>query len=131
MAIDLDAYGRLQEKFKNQVEDDRKLAKCKLGQEYGVYVPNSEPTERVDYVLVAMEPNFGAKYDIEDLERMIEKENLGGFQPGAVTGSLGLFAEALKLYLCPHGETYWFTDVAKGAMPPAAAKKLWKRSNWS
>ena len=127
MSIDLDAYGRLEDKFEKQVEDDRKLAKCTLGHEYGVYVPNGQPTDRADYVLVAMEPNFGAKYDIEDLERK-KAEGLLGFQPGDLSEPLGLFVEAIKLYLCPNGETYWLTDVAKGAMPPAVAKKLNKKT---
>ena len=122
MAIDRDAYARLEEKFRRRVGKDRELALKRVGREYGVYVPNVEPTDQADYVLVAMEPNFGGKYDIKDLERRTKEEGLRGFQQDDVKQSLGLFLQAIKLYLCPAKETtYWLTDLSKGAMPPDMA----------
>ena len=126
MSINLDAYERLEEKLKKRVADDRKLALDRLSQEYGVYVPNVKPTDRADYVLVAMEPNFGGEYDIEDLERRIKEEELRGFQPGDASEPLGLFMRSIKLCLCHPGKTYWLTDFSKGAMPPNVAKVNWR-----
>ena len=117
MTINMVAYREMEERFKERVAKDRACALKRVEREHGVYVPNIDPTDQADYVLVAMEPNFRGIKNIAELERKIEEENLRGFQPGDVKESLGLFVQAIKLYLCPGDETYWLTDLSKGAMP--------------
>ena len=111
MAIDLDCYARLEDKFRKRAEQDREDALKRVGRELGMYVPNVKPCARADYVLVAMEPNYGS----DEIDG--EEERLLGFPPKNVDQSLGLFMEAIKLYLCPAEETYWLTDLSKGAIP--------------
>ena len=117
MTINMGDYRELEQRFRERVAKDRACALKRVEREHGVYVPNIDPTDRVDYVLVAMEPNFRGTKNIADLERKIEEEKLRGFQQRDVKESLGLFVQAIELYLCRGDETYWFTDLSKGAMP--------------
>ena len=129
MAVDIVKYRQLEERFKEQVEKDRAALAEKGEGEYGVFIPNVEPTRRADYVLVAMEPNIPEANSTNELERLVAC-GLKGFKPGPVDKPLGLFMRAIKLYLCPNPEetTYWLTDFSKGAMPPALAAKYWKET---
>lgn len=129
MGIDMAKYLELEERFKARVAEDRAALLKKGESQYGVYIPNVEPTSRADYVLVAMEPHIREAKNTEEVERLVEG-GLKGFQPGPVEEPLGLFMRAIKLYLCPKPEetTYWLTDFSKGAMPPALATKYWKET---
>ena len=117
MTINMAAYRELEQRFRERVAEDRACALKRVEREHGVYVPNIDPTGQADYVLVAMEPNFRGIKNIAELERKIEEKKLRGFQQRDVKESLGLFVQAIELYLCRGDETYWFTDLSKGAMP--------------
>ena len=100
-----EAYGELEEEFRARVDADYK--------QWGfqsVYLPNTAPKAPVDYVLVAMEPSLrGWAKGIPDAK---EKITLG-FRNFCGVWQLHY---PVSNYLCKDGETYYLTDLAKGAM---------------
>ena len=97
-------YARLERRFQNQVEKDRKV----FGLEGG-YVPNFPPSGPVDYVFVAMEPSTGVPggHDCH-----------GSEPPLNFSWSVEDFIlhYCVRNYLCGSGERYHLTDLAKGGM---------------
>jgi hypothetical protein len=100
-----DAYKQLEKEFKKRVAED-----CKQWKFKSVFLPNEAPKAPVDYVLVAMEPSLkGWAKDIPDARKKICK----GFRNFC---GVWLLHFAISEYLCRDGETYYLTDLAKGAM---------------
>ena len=86
----------------------------------GVYLPCVKPKNMVDYIFVGMEPSFGWADSVEDGERKVEEgfTNFGASTPpDDAKHPLDLLKLSMKRFLCQPGETYFLTDVSKGAMP--------------
>ncbi len=115
--FDKDAYNNLERSFRAQVDRDKSHAIERVVEGWGVYLPCVEPTDRVDYLFVAMEPSFNWADSIEDAEKKIAdgfRNFDGSHDPSS---SLALFICSIKRFLCQAGESYHLTDVSKGAMP--------------
>ena len=98
------SYKKLEEEFRRRAKEDEQTGID------SIFLPNILPSGPVDYVLVGMEPSLrGWARDKEDAEKKIEK----GFRN--FTGVWILHCP-VKEYLCRNGETYYITDLAKGAM---------------
>ncbi|MDG1958146.1 MAG: hypothetical protein P8K76_00790 [Candidatus Binatia bacterium] len=78
-----------------------------------VFLANVEPQEPVDHVLVAMEPSLGrwAK-TAEDAKAKVAN----GFRNFVDSVDAQLVHYAVRRYLCRPGESYFVTDISKGAM---------------
>ena len=100
------AYKSLEEDFSQRVEEDKSL-----GIE-SIFLPNIEPDGPVDYVLVGMEPSLGTWG--KDSRQAREKID-GGFRNFC---GVWILHCPVRNYLCRNGETYYLTDLARGAMPP-------------
>ena len=131
MVIDMAKYRELENRFKEQVEADRAALLESVEKKYGPYIPSVKVTEQVDYVLVAMEPNIKGAENTEAVERLVAK-GLRGFQPSDPSEPLALFKDSVEHYLCRDGETYWLTDLSKGAIPPdmAAVNRTERYEAW-
>ena len=98
-------YRKLEEDFRQRVEEDNKRWKFE-----SIFLPNVEPTGPVDYVLIGMEPSLGGwAKDVQDAQRQIDE----GFRNFC---GVWILHHPVRNYLCPDGETYYVTDLAKGAM---------------
>jgi len=83
------------------------------------FLPNPEPTGPVDYVFICMEPSIdGWAESYEDAERRV-KEGFRNFIAGL---DVMLLHFAVRKYLCQSDETYYITDLSKGAMLVEKAK---------
>ena len=101
-----EAYRELEKEFLNRVDADYKELKWA-----SIYLPNTAPQHPVDYVLVAMEPSLrGWAKDFSDARKRIKL----GFRNFC---GVWQFHYPINRYLCKDGETYYLTDLAKGAMP--------------
>ena len=97
-------YKRLEVEFSQRVEEDKGL-----GIE-SIFLPNIEPTGPVDYVLVGMEPSLGGwADDLDEARKRID----GGFRNYHGVWTLHC---PIKHFLCQDGQSYYLTDLAKGAM---------------
>ena len=106
----LDGYKALEKKFKQQVKCDRS--------EFGIdirYVHNIEPRTKVDYVLIAKEPSTGTGGKEDESDRTQIPRNF------AWSVEDFILHYCVRKYLCPNGETYHITDLAKGGMPTSYA----------
>ena len=100
-----EAYRQLKDKFRQRVDKDNKQWKFE-----SIFLPNVAPKAQVDYILVAMEPSLnGWAQDIPDAHQKICK----GFRNFC---GVWLLHFPVSEYLCQEGETYYLTDLAKGAM---------------
>ena len=114
MTLDERAYSDLEREFREQVKRD---------QAHGVecyYLPCVRPESKVDYIFVGMEPSSNGAASVEEGEKMV-KEGADNFgcctpPPDDATYQLGLFKLSFDRFLCQDGETYYMTDVSKGAM---------------
>ena len=115
-------YRDLEQRFREQVVEDRPLVIKEAEKGAGVYLPCVAPTSKVDYIIVGMEPSYGWAGDanIEEAEKMVAEGALN-FSPEDSKEPLALFIRSICKYLCQSGETYHLTDVAKGAMPVKVA----------
>lgn len=109
--FDEKAYESLEREFAARVKRDNRdfEERVKRGDYRGIYLPNVRPTVKVDYVLVGMEPSLGGwAKDLIDAQIKIS----GGFRNG-----VGKTLEfSIENYLCQERETWYLTDLAKGAM---------------
>ena len=125
-----EAYKQLEDNFRHQVEEDRKL-----GIE-SIFLPNMVPKAPVDYVLIGMEPSLlGFARSLDDAQEKIDR----GFRNFCGVWAIHF---PVRNYLLLDGETYYVTDLAKGSMPtnsPERAARIstkggfpcWKRnSGW-
>lgn len=123
--FDEKAYANLEREFAARVEEDnRKFEEdVREGKYRGIYLPNVRPSSQVDYVLVGMEPSLGgwAKGQDDAREKIAD-----GFRNGV--GRTLQFC--IDTYLCRNGETWYLTDLAKGAMltksPDAGSMEKYK-----
>jgi hypothetical protein len=78
-----------------------------------VYLPNPEPTARVDYILICMEPSLGgwARSKEEARARVAS-----GFRNFLVGIEPMLLHFSVRRFLCEKGQRYYITDFSKGAM---------------
>ena len=103
------AYKELEDDFRQRVEKDKQS-----GRE-SIFLPNIRPTAPVDYVLVGMEPSLGrwarvkGKSRLEDAQKRIDQ----GFRNFC---AVWILHYPVRTYLCQDGESYYVTDLAKGAM---------------
>ena len=104
------AYSELEDKFKTMVYKDK--------HSHGIdslFLPNVEPTTRVDYVLVGMEPGLsGCDKDFETAKKKIAE---GKCENWGRCPQKNTLVFAVWKYLCDEDKTkYYFTDLAHGAM---------------
>ena len=104
-----EAYASLEEEFALKVEADKGHGRK------SIFLPNIEPPGPVDYVLIGMEPSLGgwAKGKGEAQFEYAQSEIDNGFRNFC---GVWLLHHPVRNYLCPDGETYCVTDLAKGAM---------------
>ena len=109
-------YEELEECFRKQVERDRKRPTC----DNIVYLPQfTRPSRPVDYIFIAMEPALKTTYagnppKRKDGEAAVKK-GYRSFMPGSL--GVCILHYCAKKYLCTGGQTYYITDMSKGAMP--------------
>ena len=114
MPIDELAYSSLEQEFREQVIKDRSRGiEC-------YYLPCVRPENKVDYILVGMEPSSGGAASVEDGEKKV-KEGANNFgrctpPPDDARYPLGLLKLSFDRFLRDGRETYYMTDVSKGAM---------------
>lgn len=125
MPLDENAYSNLEQQFRGQVIKDRsRVIQWVVKQGLGVYLPCVKPKDMVDYIFVGMEPSFGWADSVEDGEKKVE-EGFTNFAastpPDDAKHPLDLMNLSIERFLCKPGETYYLTDVSKGAMPVAMA----------
>ena len=78
-----------------------------------VYLPNFMPTGPVDYVFIGMEPSLGAW--ASSLEKAKAKI-AAGFRNFMWSMEDFILHTSARHYLCEPGQTYYVTDISKGAM---------------
>ena len=125
MPLDETEYSSLEQRFRDQVIRDRsRVIQWVVKKGLGVYLPCKKPKDMVDYIFVGMEPSFGWADSVEDGEKKVEAgaTNFGAFTPpDDAKAPLDLLRLSIERFLCRPGETYYLTDVSKGAMPVAMA----------
>ncbi len=125
MPLDEIAYSNLEQHFRDQVIRDRsRVIQWVVKKGLGVYLPCKKPENMVDYIFVGMEPSFGWADSVEDGEKKVEEgaTNFGAFTPpDDAKAPLDLLKLSIERFLCQPGETYYLTDISKGAMPVAMA----------
>ena len=105
------AYAELEAEFKEQV--------CNDGAEY---LPLARPEGPVDFVLIGMEPSLGrlvsrsAHSDREKRRAEVREKCELGLKNSAWSMEDFILHYCARHYLCRDGETYYITDLAKGAM---------------
>lgn len=119
-------YDKLEECFRTQVLKDRiHLRKWVEEKGLGVYLPCERPKNKVDYIFVGMEPSFGWADNVEEAEKRVrdgEVKNFGSLTVSDnATDPLDLLKLSIERFLCRPGETFFLTDVSKGAMPVTIA----------
>ena len=100
-------YEALEQQFRMKAEKDDAESTSEF-----VFLPNMAPQGPVDFVLVAMEPSLRWwSKNREDAE--IKKGR--GFRNFAYSIGDFILHYAARKHLCTGGETYYITDLAKGA----------------
>jgi len=94
-----------------------------------VYLPNPEPTERVDYILICMEPSLGgwARSAAEARDKVAS-----GFRNFITDIEPMLLHFSVRRFLCERGQRYHITDFSKGAMlvKDAATARADRYTRW-
>ena len=102
------AYRELEVKFKAMVDKDKHSHGID-----SVFLHNVYPTNRVDYVLVGMEPGLNGT----DVDTAREKVAACEFENWGRYPQTSTLVFAVWKYLCDEDKTkYYFTDLAHGAM---------------
>lgn len=121
-------YEELEKCLKKQVRRDRKRLRC----DDIVYLPQFiRPNRPVDYIFIAMEPSLTTKWagkrpNRKDGEAAIKK-GFRNYLPASLGGCFLHYCA--KNYLCTRGQTYYITDMSKGAMPVDKAKHK-RKERW-
>ena len=126
MTLDETAYRNLEQHFRDQVIKDRsRVIQWVVNKGWGVYLPCVKPANMVDYIFVGTEPSFGFADSVEEGEKKVEEGTATNFGASAPSYDAKAPLDLLKLsidrFLRQPGETYYLTDVSKGAMPVAMA----------
>ena len=115
MPLDEIAYSNLEQQFREQVIKDRSCGvEC-------YYLPCVKPENMVDYIFVGMEPSFGRAKSVEEGEKKVTEGRANNYgcctpPPDDAKHGLDLLKLSFDRFLCQPGETYYMTDVSKGAM---------------
>jgi len=80
-------------------------------QDEGVYLPNCKPEEKVNHVMICMEPSLGRWAGLDPHQRI--KDGFRNFLP---SDDVAILHFCVRRYLCRSGERYHITDVSKRAM---------------
>jgi len=128
-----EALSSTEQVLKNAFYTDYKnltLRMARLAERDGdVFIPNPEPVSKVDYIFVAMEPSLGGW--AKSKEEALEKVNRGfrNFLDGYETMILHF---CIRRYLLNLGESYYMTDLSKGAMlvERAGAERKERYNRW-
>jgi hypothetical protein len=119
------AYTNLEERFKRQVEIDKKSS----NNNNIFYLPAFFwDKAKVDYIFIGMEPSLNWAKTEEDAQRKKRQ----GFVMCLSTFEDFVFQYAIRQYLCNEGENYCVTDLAKGAMTVklAGEKRTQRYQDW-
>ena len=104
-----EAYSKLEDKFKAMVKEDREI--------HGIesfFLSNVAPKSPVDFVLVGMEPSLGGM----DFETAKSKAATREFTNWGKYPEKSTLEYAVHNYLGVNGGSFYFTDLAHGAMKP-------------
>ena len=106
-------YEALERKFCERVQADYD---CGFGE--STLLRNSNPKGPVDFILIAMEPSFGGRRPDKE-ERPAEWKDIKEKEIRNFSGSIEDFILhfCVRKYLCQGEQTYYLTDLSKGAMP--------------
>lgn len=85
----------------------------------GIYFPNPEPSGRVEYVFICMEPSLGGDRANDPEKARAATE--AGFRNFVNSIEDFLLHFSIREYLCKRNERYYVTDWSKGAMPVKGA----------
>jgi hypothetical protein len=105
--------------FTTQMRELERRFAALAADERDVYLPNPTPAGPVDAVLIAMEPSLGrwARAESPEAVRNIaQKKIAAGVRNFMPTGIVLILHYAVRRFLCDAGETYYITDISKGAM---------------
>ncbi len=100
MPIDSAAYADLERRMEALAQQDK-----------SIYLPNCKPEEKVNHVLICMEPSLGRWAGLDPHQRI--KDGFRNFLP---SDDVAILHFCVRRYLCRSGERYHITDVSKGAM---------------
>lgn len=84
-----------------------------------VFLPNPAPARPVEYVLLCMEPSLGGWARNADDAKLKVK---AGFRNFLLSLEDFILHFCARHYLCSYGESYYITDLSKGAMLVQRAK---------
>jgi len=111
---DLYALRKKEEKLVNDIQK-------KYGISDIIYLPNIISKEKVEFILITMEPSFGHwTKDIEDAKKKINS----GFKNFIYSWEDFIFHYCITEYLSP---SYYLTDISKAAMKVNNANRLRKK----
>ncbi|MGA2670593.1 MAG: hypothetical protein ABSF21_04165 [Dehalococcoidia bacterium] len=119
-------YAKLENRFRVQVEEDRKLLRCN---DIVFLSQSMMPIHQVDYVFIGMEPSLRRwARTQQEAEEKIER----GFKDFAFSIEDFILHHCIREYLyCNQDSTYYITNLSKGAMRVAKANedrvKRWER----
>ena len=126
----LEGFARaVDEEIRRAYADLERRMSALAERECRVYLPNPEPTTRVDYILICMEPSLGhwARSEAEARERVAS-----GFRNFLTDIEPMLLHFSVRRFLCEKGQHYHITDFSKGAMPvkQAGAARADRYKRW-
>jgi hypothetical protein len=103
----------MEEEIRRSYRDLERRMKTLAESDGDVYLPNPEPTVRVDYILICMEPSLGHwARSAEDARARVAS----GFRNFLVGIEPMLLHFSVRRFLCEKGQQYHITDFSKGAM---------------
>jgi hypothetical protein len=103
----------MEEEIRRAYRDLERRMKALAESDGHVYLPNPEPTARVDYILICMEPSLGHwARSAEEARAKVAS----GFRNFLADIEPMLFAFSVRRFLCEKGQRYLITDFSKGAM---------------
>lgn len=117
------------EEFFSRYHDLQRRMELRAKADGCVLVPNPEPTARVDYVFVCMEPSLARWAPTpEDAQEKLT----AGFQNFLYSMEDFILHFSIRRYLCGPKERYHVTDLSKGAMltDDAAANRERRYDRW-
>jgi len=104
-----DDYARLENLFRKRATQDG-----------DVFLPRVPPHSPVDFILIGMEPSLKRwSKSAQDAQVQIDS----GFKDFLFSVEDFIVHFCVRKYLCHEGQTYYLTNVAKGAMPVQRARQ--------
>jgi len=119
----------MEEGFSRAYRDLDRRMKIRAELDGDVYLPNPEPTAKVDYILVCMEPSLGHWSHSADEARA---RVASGFRNFLSDIEPILLHFSVRRFLCENGQRYHITDFSKGAMlvRRASARRTDRYDRW-